>query len=405
MTTACGGGTSSFKPQYGKTVFMAPAGLAAMLNNIPVAWAVPLALLLAAKTYDLNNFCTTDPPADPGFTAADAIDFLNVYNPAVQAPASAKLQQLVDRFAWGQLCQCDGGVVPTLPTAPSAPTDLPTVNPPVGSVPNTGCGQWAGGPVAMDPTGATAKWLLGNGSGVGATLILVPPGVTSLSCIVTDTANGSLHGNVTVNMRPASSTGGGGISGSVLTIVTSGSVTPATFTWPSNGVGFTVDAARQTSGVNSSDLISIQVIANCGSQPGQPSSPCCPPDPVLQAQLDKILGLVTLIQRQSVPFAYVPGTAHTGLSGNGTLSVSGLIGAKISITTDPATLGVASGSPSELFDRGFITWGTPDGYPQSERLEHNPQLSLPARCGAFTDLAYTLHPGVVATITELIREP
>jgi len=66
---------------------------------------------------------------------------------------------------------------------------------------------------------------------------------------------------------------------------------------------------------------------------------------------------------------------------------------------------VTFGSPDEHFDLGFLTFGTPDGYPTSIRIDHNPQLALPARCGAYTDLAYTLHPGVVATITELRREP
>lgn len=115
--------------------------------------------------------------------------------------------------------------------------------------------------------------------------------------------------------------------------------------------------------------------------------------------------MVTLIQRQSVPFAYVPSTAHVGLSGAGTLAISGLLGAKIAVTTLPSALGRQSTTPEEIFDAGFITFGTPDGYPSSFRLEHNPQLILPARCSAFTQLAYDLHPGVVITITELRREP
>lgn len=115
--------------------------------------------------------------------------------------------------------------------------------------------------------------------------------------------------------------------------------------------------------------------------------------------------MVTLIQRQSVPFAYVPSTAHAGLSGAGTLSISGLLGVKIAVTTLPGAIGRKSTTPEEIFDAGFITFGTPDGYPSSYRLEHHPQLILPARCSAFTQLAYDLHPGVVITITELLREP
>jgi len=114
--------------------------------------------------------------------------------------------------------------------------------------------------------------------------------------------------------------------------------------------------------------------------------------------------MVTLIQRQSVPFAYVPGAVHTAISGAGAIAVSGLIGALIDVTTLPASYGSRGTSPAEHFDLGFLAWGTTDGYPSSVRLEHDPQLSLPARCSAFTELAYDLSPGVVVTITELHRE-
>jgi hypothetical protein len=125
----------------------------------------------------------------------------------------------------------------------------------------------------------------------------------------------------------------------------------------------------------------------------------------MQAQLDVIQQLLTLIQRQAVPFAYVSKTVHSGLSGAGSISVQGLLGVKLECTTIPSSLGVAGTSPAEHFDLGWITWGTADGYPQSVRIEHSPQLSLPARASAFTSIAYDLHPGVVATITELQREP
>jgi hypothetical protein len=114
---------------------------------------------------------------------------------------------------------------------------------------------------------------------------------------------------------------------------------------------------------------------------------------------------ITLIQRQAVPFAYVPSTVHTALSGAGALSISGLIGIKIAVTSLPSTLGVEGTSPPKHFDLGYVTFGTIDGFGQAVRLERNPQVILPPRCSAFTDLDYDLAPGVVVTITELRREP
>jgi hypothetical protein len=82
-----------------------------------------------------------------------------------------------------------------------------------------------------------------------------------------------------------------------------------------------------------------------------------------------------------------------------------LLGVKVALTTDPPSLGIVAGTPDQLFDRGFVSLGTLDGYPTDYAIEHNPTLILPPRCSAFTELGYTLHSGVVATITELVREP
>jgi hypothetical protein len=173
---------------------------------------------------------------------------------------------------------------------------------------------------------------------------------------------------------------------------------------PIGATEFRVDASASAA---TTDLFSAEISGYCTSQypSGLSGTPCCPPDDTLRAEIDQILATVNLIQRQIVPFAYVAGTAHTALSGAGTISVQGLLGAKIDITTLPASLGRTGTSPLELFDAGWVTWGTADGYPHSVRVEHDPQLSLPVRCSAFTSLAYDFHPGVIATITELHREP
>jgi len=155
----------------------------------------------------------------------------------------------------------------------------------------------------------------------------------------------------------------------------------------------------------SSESVHRTIELFCGAAPGSAVQPCCPPDPFTQGMLDQILSLVTLIQRQAVPFAYVASTAHAGISGAGSFSIPALLGVKVGWTTTPSELGVEGTSPETVFDAGWITFGTTDGYPTSVRLEHSPQIIMPARCSAYTELAYDLHPGVVVTITELVREP
>jgi hypothetical protein len=92
------------------------------------------------------------------------------------------------------------------------------------------------------------------------------------------------------------------------------------------------------------------------------------------------------------------------LTGSGQFGVQGLLGLIVNLTTLPAWIGNAAGVPPTNFDAGFVTVGTAGGWQRSVRLEHNPTLVLPID-GAETLVGYTLRPGAVATITELVREP
>jgi len=160
-----------------------------------------------------------------------------------------------------------------------------------------------------------------------------------------------------------------------------------------------------TTGTGGSKVDGSTIEAFCGgAAPGGTQQPCCPPDAATQAQLDQILQLVTIIQRQAAPFAYVYGANHTALSGHGSFAVSALIGVSVDVTTLPASYGQRDGSPVELFDIGYVTLGTADGYETSRRIDHDGALVLPPAAGAFTSVGYTLSPGVVVSIRELVRE-
>jgi hypothetical protein len=413
VTAICGGGASSFKPQLAATQFVTPAVANALLNNIPVAWAVPFAAYIALKTYDLSVFCAVDPPADPGFTALDAIALLNVYNPFVSGPAGAKFQQLVDRYAWYAFCQCTSVTTPAPPAAPAAPVGLPQINAPVGTPPTAGA-CWdklatglVGGTTALAknytdqlvPPGATHSQ---NNTGMAGLATAIPlPLPTSITVTTTTDAGGGTSqidfnwgffnaagaqvGGNTVTLNPAS------------TFVTNQAIPATAVYW-----WFGIDEA----GTPNTLTCSMRLQAWCaGTSPTTVAAPCCPPDPLLTGMLNQILGLVTLLQRQTAPFAYLASTVHAGLSGAGTISIQGLLGVKTVSTARPTSLGQTGTSPTEFFELGWLSFGTADGYPHSVRLEHDPQLVLPARCSAFTSLAYDLHPGVTLTITELVREP
>jgi len=113
---------------------------------------------------------------------------------------------------------------------------------------------------------------------------------------------------------------------------------------------------------------------------------------------------IQLIQRQHVPFAYVAGTLHTGLSGAGMIAVSPLLGLSIQSTSIPSYLSSDMAPVASWFKLGEISWGTADGWTARRIVTHNPHLYLDID-GDITTVAYQFEPGVVANILELIREP
>jgi hypothetical protein len=121
--------------------------------------------------------------------------------------------------------------------------------------------------------------------------------------------------------------------------------------------------------------------------------------------LQRILQMVTLIQRQKVPFAYVYGDNHVGISGDGELAVQGLLGVSVDVTTMPGRTGVVAGTPETLFNLGWITLGTADGWETSRRIDHDGTLMIPQAGSVFTRVGYSIPDDVVVSIRELVREP
>lgn len=403
MTSICpGGGDSEPKPGFSTILFVTPNVIAALLNNISTPWAVATALALNLAAYDLSTYCTTDPPADPVLTAADAVAILTPFHPGKSA-AELRVEQFIGRFLWYDLCQCVGGGTPARPSAPAKPTDWPDVNPPGLPQPVTAPCDTVTSPTKSLLTDSNSPILIGTrASRGGHAPHFIPPATLARLTVTVATAGATHAAGCKVFFWKANDL-------QELSSVNQTFAIPGTYTWDipldSTISGFMVEAISQPFVLNTTDTVTVKVDTYCGGAPGSLVVPCCPPDPELRAQVSQVLELVTLMQRQLAPFAYIASTVHSGLTGDGSFSIQGLLGVKVALTTVPSSLGVADGTPEEHFDLGFITFGTADGYPHSIRLEHNPQLALPARCSAYTSLAYTLHPGVVATITELVREP
>jgi hypothetical protein len=395
--TICPSGLTQTKT--GVAAFVNYGSSAAGLLSLVARFAklAPLAYALGGVAYATATLCAQEPPAVPTMTQneVNAIANNNLLSGDYYS-GLAKLRDMVTVLAWYELCECQSGGAVTLPTPPVQPAP-PLVSPT--NLPNTTviCAQnttnprtWAaiGGGLVNSNPGVLTTTAGAVGLDLTVNVALTGGGSPDTSIGQVDKYNGSTHG--------------GRLSD--FTIGTSGSF-HATYLVDPAFPHIVLSLTPTGGGTPTGQTIDVLGILTCSSGPSIGPQGCCPPDPAVTSQLNQILNYVTLLQRQLVPFAYVSGTAHTGLSGAGSISIQGLLGAKVECTTIPTSYGRAGTSPTEYFELGYLTFGTADGFPSSYKLERQELLMLPARCSAYTELDYDLSPGVVVTITEIKREP
>jgi hypothetical protein len=396
MTAICGGGTSA--PTVGTSaITLVGSALAGfLLEKYGAAWLKPAIIFLPLPDLTLSTFCATDPPTAVALTAAEAnaVLQLNFLSPDWNT-GLAKLPNLLATMAWLEFCTCTSGVftAPAIPPLPQPAGSGVIVAPPAPS--STPCY----GPLLIDSlfwntAVSTSTVSLHAPFLAGATGLLV----TAQAQNDTDSPSQNQTWTFTIASVPRQTT---------RTVVIAVPHDSTVTTWIpvdlwETGISLVVSVPLAGGG----RFANWTMAAYCGGAlPGVQQS-CCPPDAETTFKLDALVRMVTLLQRQLAPFAYVSSTVHAGLTGAGALAVGGLLGVKVAITAFPASgLGQSGTSPTEYFDAGFVSFGTVDGFPTSYRLEHNPQLLFPQLAAAFTSLEYDLTPGVTVTITELLREP
>jgi hypothetical protein len=393
VTTLCGGGTSAPKAGLPSVVDYAVSTIAELLIFRGVRWPIFALPLIDMGPLTLASFCATDPPALPAFTSDETDAVLQLRFGTDFDSGIAKFKDLVLYTLWYEACECTSGSLTTY-VQPTIPSGTPEYQPPV-PLASTPC-------ISLGPNSDT--YTTGNGNfnqgGIlrsGAlwttaritvsTTILTAPGWTQ---VITPRFDLSAGGQITL---PAFVVPAG-------TSVTRDYAVPQDNTV--SGFSITLSTATGTGQMRQDKTWS----AYCGGVLPGDLVPCCPPDEVTQATLDILLKMVTLIQRQVAPFAYVYGDNHAGLTGDGEISpVGGLIGVSVDVTAVTSAVGSSAGTPQHLFDVGFITLGTVDGWLKSRRIDADGTLELaPNGAGAITRIGYTLEPGVEVDIRELVRE-
>lgn len=400
----CASGASHIKASSPASLMITSEYMASALPPA-LAWLVPfLPYIQPILIENVATFCASDPPGNPSLVGVTIGAVLAGGELGAAVVASDAIGQLLLNYFWYRACECTSGTTPAAPAAPAAPSGLPVINPP--GLVNTGTGycidDFSGVGSSFDPTGLIASTAFQASPTVNLAL------VNSQTLILDYTRNSVGAGPHQASMfEPVFGHGlGAAFSPPVIKSeisVASGSTFQQVFPIPPDIHAFKVNLY---SPATSTDTYSVRYRVVCDVPPGTvPGNACCPPDTNLQGLVRQLAIAVELIQRQAAPFGYVPGAVHAGLSNNGSLSIADLLGVKIEVTTLPDSYGRQSGDPIEFFGLGFLSWGTADGYRTSSRLEHEFQVIFPPLAGVYTTLGYTLAPGVVATVTELIREP
>lgn len=395
--SVCSSGISQQKPGTTDDIMLTELLLqGAVLSRAP--WLSPFIGYASSKIIlHLPTFCAVDPPADPGVTAADVLGLIALGPGPLTNGAALKVEQLIERLAWDYFCECATGTL-TPPAPVTAPVGLPAIDPGgyVPPVQYTPC-QVADFPTAVD--------LEADDSLIRGVLDFA--GKNATSARVTGSSDvDPIDGGPVITLDLVWSSN----IDSVQTILHDDTFTipetgPFSFTaLVPTGANFLDTELLADSGTGTSSIVIKTELFCDGQTPGGTVTPCCPPDPSLLAYLSQILGVVTLIQRQNAPFAYVFGPVHSGLSGTGTIDVQGVLGLLLN-TSVPDRAGRDAGTPVQVFECGWINLATDDGYTERFFVANDSQLIIPRAAGIFTHIGYTFPDDVTCTVTELLREP
>lgn len=413
-TLACGGAAGIVKPGWELSVLLTASGIAAQIEkrtNREVAQF--LGGLIAAIQVDPFSICFQPDPGDPVLDQNDFNALINYSDFIAFGAANLRLRQWWIHMIWPLWCDCANGTHP--PDAVLAPVPDVSINPglPSGQV---GANCWnatnifpaqAGTATHLNTIEPQTSDIPGSYPTGNEPQTLPQPRPASITATVTAHGLTGVAANWAWDLQWLNADGTNASGGaSIFSPSLNGNVTyTASTTLTGSEVGFRFLVTNTAPAQPAATFEATLTYYCAGQSPTQPIVPCCPPDPLLTGMLQQILGYVTLLQRQMAPFAYVPGALHSSLSGNGELSVQGLLGVKVTPHSIPPGAGVDTGDPDTLWLDSWINWGNPDGWTTREFLRSAPHVSLPNLAGQYTKIGYTLRPGLVVDVLELVREP
>jgi hypothetical protein len=424
------GCTGVAKPGVDQVVAIAGTSLAGFIEHYLGSRAIPFAAALGYVSFQMPAFCATGPPAFYQLTVGDYAN-LTLESLGIPSPDPGvldKLLQVLQYYAWYDLCQCSNIATPP-PTVAVEPPGAPAPNDTQGPPPAGACIDLTRGvnnrdatyvdPIAGDPrnvqnltpsffnsaTLITVPDTILTGSPNVVALKLPTPLPVSIQAVMSDVQvpSGTCVQNVYMRVFNAAGTATRPYVG--LHSASAAGVPSSPLTQPFVAGDDHIVLYSELSQICTGGGFQLHVTLNCVS--GNPIvTPCCPPDEYSNTLLVNILNKVTNINTagSSAPTSWRDGTRHNTLSGSGRLVLSSsAVGVRAEVSSIPAGIDTHPGNPAFYFDLGFITPIALDVPLRGQRLVFNPQsFALPQ----FADgIAWTLPAGAVINLVELLPVP
>lgn len=425
MTALCGGGSSGPKAGVDSAIALGGTAIDAMVSALGFPELSPIIGVVAAGlAFATDEYCTTDPPDDPGLTLQDFTDAQQSDDPAAYATAVGRIKDWVLNQYWWKVCSCSGGSTPAappanLPTGFAQSPGLPSggitgpcwdVTLPVHLPQPAGSGTPAAQPVQLTnqiaPTTVSSTWDVNGDGSVILPIMQIPAGVSHVTLtITTSTPTGGNGIQLTMNQLSSAKA----LLATSAALAAGGATTHTTTiaTLNSSAVWWRFGAQATDIGVDYDTTCEMSFQCASGST-GSVTTPCCPPDPILQNYLQQIQNMLSIALSEidqlalQNPTEWAEGPVHSGLSGKGSFGISGgAIAVKLHMDTIPPQLGDVLDSPTYYFDAGFITFTTLEGSYSGQRITYADQVFSVPFMGYQVD--YTLNMGTTATVTELVR--
>lgn len=425
MTALCGGGSSSPQSGVGGVLTLTAAGIEIFINRVlhNAEFASTAAAIIAGIVdIDIAAYCATDPPADPGITAADVALAIAFPAPPGAYAAQQKILQWFESQYWYAVCQCNSVTTPTPPT-PSSPgpiisnpgipanTAVPCWNV---TVPwaakahnvSTGNGFADLTSVALPPGLTYTGEIQGSPVVVNNQFVVLPAGLTRLAMTMTldqDIQSSGLYVQAQwMESQDIPPTIIGEIFDTIFIYPTAPNTPFATApAYPSYAATSAIVITNADT-VDHSGTLNVQYWCTGGA-----TQLCnCAPDPLLEGELAQILQYVQSIYAAlPVPLtSFAEATAHTGLTGGGTLALDTAdVAVKVILTSIPTWQPQSAGTPIRYFGAGHMTFSTAEGSYAAQGIHYAEQVFTIPTLGYTLD--YNIGDGITATIVELQRGP